>query len=67
MIITTEKKLLTIRQTAALGLINEHRLRQWRAENKLPGICVGNRFYVNIDLLEKMIEEESQQNKGTSK
>lgn len=37
----------TIRQTAALGFITEHRLRLMVAEGSAPGIKTGNRFIGN--------------------
>ena len=46
----------TIRQTKILP---EHRLRLMLKQGKLPGIQVGNRFPVNVDLLEKQLEQES--------
>ena len=51
--------LRTIRQTAATGILTEHRLRLMQKEGRLPGIQTGNRFLVNIDALSKQLEEES--------
>ncbi len=50
----------TIRQTAALGILNEHRLRLMVAQGACPGFKTGNRFLVNVDMLIKQLEEESQ-------
>ena len=49
----------TIRQTAAMCILTEHRLRLMHKEGKLPGIHAGNRFYVNVDVLNEMLENES--------
>ncbi len=50
----------TIRQTAALGVLNEHRIRLMVAQGTCPGFKTGNRFLVNVDALIKQLEEESQ-------
>lgn len=52
----------TIRQTAATGLISEHRLRILVAEGRCPGILTGNRFLVNIDALAEKLDRESRAN-----
>ena len=49
----------TIRQTAATGIISEHFLRLMVKQNKCPGIHSGNRFLVNVDALEEMLDAES--------
>lgn len=41
----------TIRQTAALGILPEHRLRLMQKQGILPGIQAGNRFLINVDAL----------------
>lgn len=41
----------TIRQTAALQILPEHRLRLMLKQGLLPGIQAGNRFMVNVDAL----------------
>lgn len=53
----------TIRQTAATGILSEHRLRLMVAAGTCPGIRTGNRFLVNVDALAEMLERESR--KGT--
>lgn len=50
----------TIRQTAAMGILSEHRLRILVANGECPGIYTGNRFLINITALEKKLESESQ-------
>lgn len=52
-------KFLTIRQTAATGVISQHFLRKIVAQGRCPGIWVGNRFMVNLPLLEEQLEQES--------
>lgn len=49
----------TIRQTAATGILTEHRLRLMVAEGTCPGIRTGNRFMVNLDALAEMLDRES--------
>lgn len=49
----------TIRQTAATGILSEHRLRLMVAEGKCPGIRTGNRFLVNVTALAEMLDKES--------
>lgn len=49
----------TIRQTAATGVLSEHRLRLMVAAGTCPGIRTGNSFLVNIDALAEMLERES--------
>lgn len=51
----------TIRQTAATGILSEHRLRILVAQGKCPGIKTGNRFLVNNEALVEMLEAESRQ------
>ena len=51
----------TIRQTAALGILPEFRMRQMQKQGKLPGIYSGSRFLVNVDALEAMLEEQTAQ------
>ncbi len=49
----------TIRQTAATGILPEHRLRLMQKQGRLPGIQVGNRFLVNVDLLVELLNAAS--------
>lgn len=53
------RKFLTIRQTAAEGIISEHQLRLLVAQGKCPGIYAGTRFMVNTAALEEMLEKQS--------
>lgn len=52
----------TIRQTAALGILPEHRLRQMQKQGQLPGIKSGNRFLVNVEALIETLEQMSRVN-----
>ena len=49
----------TIRQTAATGLLSEHRLRILVAKGECPGIYTGNRFLVNVTALSEQLETQS--------
>lgn len=49
----------TIRQTAAMGILPEHRLRILVAQGKCPGVYSGTRFLVNTQLLEEQLNRES--------
>jgi len=50
---------LTIRKTAATGLISQHYLRILVSQGRCPGIRVGNRFMVNLPQLRAMLEAQS--------
>ena len=54
-----EQKFQTIRQTAKLGILSEYNLRLRLAQGRLPGVYSGNRFMVNVPLLEKQLDAES--------
>ena len=49
----------TIRQTAATGLLSEHRLRVLVSKGECPGIYTGNRFLVHTTALAEQLEAES--------
>lgn len=49
---------LTINQTAAEIGLPHSRLRAMLSAHSLPGFYAGNRYYVNVDLLREMLEEE---------
>lgn len=49
----------TIRQTAATGILSEHRLRIMVAQGVCPGLQVGNRFLVNVSALAEMLDSMS--------
>ena len=49
----------TIRQTAATGLLSEHRLRILVAKGECPGIYSGSRFLVNVTALSEQLDAQS--------
>lgn len=56
-----EQKFQTIRQTAKLGILSEYNLRLRLAQGRLPGVYSGNRFMVNVPMLERQLDAESEQ------
>ena len=50
---------MTIRETAKTGIISEYHLRMMERQGKLPGVRVGSRFKVNVDLLVDQLNRES--------
>lgn len=54
----------TIRQTAATGILSEHRLRLMVAQGVCPGIQTGNRFLVNVEALAEQLDRQSRTGKG---
>lgn len=51
----------TIRETAELGILNEHRLRIMRKNGNLPGVMSGKWFRVDVDRLIDQLREMSAQ------
>ena len=51
----------TIRETAKTGLLSENHLRSLVAEGKCPGIYRGNRFLINMDALQEMLDKQSRE------
>lgn len=51
----------TIRQTAAMGILTEHRLRLMVAQGLCPGIRTGNRFLVNVEALVELLDKQSRE------
>ena len=49
----------TIRQTAALRILTEHRLKLMVAQGVCPGVRTGNRFLVNVDALVELLDKQS--------
>lgn len=49
----------TIRQTAATGILTEHRIRLMVATGECPGIRAGNRFLVNVEALAELLDARS--------
>lgn len=50
---------LTIRQTAAAGILSEHYLRLRQKQNKLPGFYSGTRFIIDVPALLDMLHREA--------
>ena len=49
----------TIRQTAATGILSEHRLRLLVAAGKCPGIWAGSKFLINVPALAEELDRQS--------
>lgn len=50
---------LTIRQTAATGVLSEHHLRLMEKQGRLPGIRTDKTFRVNFEMLLAQLNRES--------
>ena len=50
-------KFMTIRAVARTGLLTETALRRLNAKGQLPGFRSGNRFLVNCEALQAMIDD----------
>lgn len=61
-----EKGFKTIRQTAATGILPEAAIRRMVAAGTCPGVKTGNRFLVNVGLLEETLSKMSMTMKGAS-
>ena len=62
MVKETRKRYLTIRQTVAQGILNEHRLRCMVKQGQLPGFYDGyhgTRFLIDVDALERQLRAAS--------
>ena len=55
----TAPKFMTIRETAATGILSERHLRLMAKRGELPGIYVGTRFKVNYPLLVEKLNRDS--------
>ena len=53
----------TIRETAALGVISEHMLRQLVKRGECPGLYSGRKFLVNVEALSEYLDEKSREGK----
>lgn len=56
------QKFMTIRQVAGSGVLSEYTLRIMEKQGRLPGIRSGNRFLVNVTMLEQQLDRESAAN-----
>lgn len=50
---------MTVKEAVRYSGLSETMLRNWIKQGKCPGIRYGNRFLVNMDMLEAQIKEES--------
>lgn len=57
-------KFMTIRETAATGILSEHHLRLMAKRGELPGIYAGSRFKVNYPLLVEKLNHDSMEVKA---
>ena len=57
-------KFMTIRETAATGILSEHHLRLMVKRGELPGIYAGSRFKVNYPLLVEKLNRDSMEVKA---
>ena len=53
---------LTIRQTAARGVVSEHFLRQLVAQGSCPGFYAGKKYLINFDALLELLDSMSREN-----
>ena len=51
----------TIRQTAATGILPEHRLRLMEKAGQLPCIRAGNRVLINVEALVEQLDKASRE------
>lgn len=54
--------LKTIKKTAAQGPLSEYRLRLMLKQKQLPGVYSGNRFLVDVEMLNAMLAQEAMKN-----
>lgn len=54
-------KFETIREFARRGIVSEHYLRLLCKRRLLPGIYVGTRFLINVDIFLEQLERESRE------
>lgn len=52
-------KFMTIRETAATGILSEHHLRLMAKRHELPGIYAGTKFMINYPLLVEKLNRDS--------
>ena len=59
-------RFMTIRETAATGILSEHHLRLMAKRGELPGIYAGSRFKVNYPLLIEKLNHDSMEVKASN-
>lgn len=52
-------KYMSIRELAHRGPLTEYALRQLHRVNQLPGITIGRKFWVNVELFDEHLEAMS--------
>ena len=50
---------MTVNETVKYSGLSENMLRNWIKQGRCPGIRNGNRFLINVDMLEEQMREES--------
>lgn len=58
--------LMSIRQTAATGILPENLLRSWEKQGKLPCIYSGKKCLINFDKLVEMLNNPQQMEGGST-
>ncbi|MCD8206554.1 MAG: hypothetical protein LUD72_01300 [Bacteroidales bacterium] len=56
------KEFMTINEVAKTGKYSPFFLRRMVKEHRCPGIYSGTRFYVNVPLLDELLNEDSLEN-----
>lgn len=57
----TAPRMMTIRQTAKLGILPENALRVMEREGTLPAMKAGNKTIINVDRLIEQLNQLGQQ------
>lgn len=57
-------KYMTVRKTAREYGLSEHMLRTMIKKEECPGFYAGNRFMINVDLLQERLANESRKRSG---
>ena len=50
---------MTVNEMVKYSGLSENMLRNWIKQGRCPGVRNGNRFLINVDMLEKQMREES--------
>lgn len=52
-------RFMTVKEMVKYSGLSENMLRNWIKQGRCPGVRNGNRFLINVDMLEKQMREES--------
>lgn len=52
-------RFMTVNEMVKYSGLSENMLRNWIKQGRCPGVRNGNRFLINVDMLEKQMREES--------